>query len=601
MLDDDAKPALRHALAIRIAIGLAQGLVLYALHRWRAQLIPVAYGALEMTAWLVPVAALGAIGAARARTAALWLGAATLVTAVLGGYAMYVWIAPSWEQGLWLPPATAFFTAVTIYILHHLVLPAEAEGRWRASYERYFDEGWKDAVRLALGALFVGALWLLLWLGATLFNLIGLDFLQKLIEKPWFSYPATSVFFAISVHVTDVRIGLVRGARTLVLTLLSWLLPVLTLIAVGFLVALPFTGLKALWATRSSSGIMLAACAGLIILINAAYQDGEGEGFPPLVLKWVARIAAVALGPLALVAAYGLSLRIGQHGLTPSRVHAVACVIVAACYAAGYIWAAVGRGPWMKRLETTNWLTAHVAVVILLAIFSPVLDPTRISVDSQVQRLTSGRVPPAKFDYAFLRFNAGQWGQTALKRLAGDKNPEVAERAKSELKAQHPWGPPVLTQVERRSTLHAAGAPLPASFLQQVWPAGEDPAADCDGPLGVTPPKTPGCEALVTDFDDIPGPEIIVVGPNGHGVYTERNGLWVSLGQLVGQTCPDDRDAVREGRVQVAPAKGREVVIEGRRLVLVPQNTCPPAKTKDGKTAQANGDVTDVAIVKPVK
>ncbi|WP_262423631.1 DUF4153 domain-containing protein [Brevundimonas denitrificans] len=75
---------------------------------------------------------------------------------------------------------------------------------------------------------------------------------------------------------------------------------------------------------------MLSAAAALIILINAAYQDGEPDGAPPVVLQWAARIAGVLLVPLIGLALWGLALRIGQHGLTPERIIAAACVLVGA-------------------------------------------------------------------------------------------------------------------------------------------------------------------------------------------------------------------------------------------------------------------------------
>ena len=113
-----------------------------------------------------------------------------------------------------------------------------------ARYPTYFDVSWKYGVQIVLVGLFTGAFWLLLWLGAALFALIKIDFLSTLLQKPWFSVPATTLAFAAAIHVTDVRVGIVRGARTLSCNLLSWLLPLMVLIAVGFVATLPFTGLE---------------------------------------------------------------------------------------------------------------------------------------------------------------------------------------------------------------------------------------------------------------------------------------------------------------------------------------------------------------------
>ena len=472
-------------------------LALYALYHWLDHIEPTVFGALTTAVWLVPIVFLGAFGALRPRLLILWTIAAAAIAGGLGGYAAFV---HAGEPTMWQPALVTaiILIAATLYILHHLILPAAAEGRWLASYERYFDEAWMDAVRIALSALFVGLLWALLWLGASLFKLIGLSFLQDLIQKSWFAFPATTTFFAFGVHLTDVRVALVRGARVLLLTLLSWLLTVLTVIAVAFLAALPFTGLKTLSAAGSASGTMLAVCAALVVLINATYQDGEQDGYPPAVLKWFRRIAAIALVPLVGVAFSGLARRIGQHGLTPQRINVAACLVVAACYAAGYASAAILRGRWMAPLEWTNWLTAQVAVVLLLALFSPLADPMRLSVSSQVKRLEVGAVAPAQFDFAFLRFHSGRWGREALQRLASEGGSPaanaIASLAKTAQASAESWERPALETSERAERLRPLnGSALPAGFLDQPWDNEDDPANNCSA-------QQP-CPVLVADLD----------------------------------------------------------------------------------------------------
>src|SRR5579862_9521094 len=53
----------------------------------------------------------------------------------------------------------------------------------RLNPPHYFDISWNLGVQVALALLFVGALWLLLWLGASLFELIKIDVLRELIKK----------------------------------------------------------------------------------------------------------------------------------------------------------------------------------------------------------------------------------------------------------------------------------------------------------------------------------------------------------------------------------------------------------------------------------
>ena len=105
-------------------------------------------------------------------------------------------------------------------------------------------------MQLALAFAFVAIFWGVLWFGAILFSLIDLSFIEALIEKSWFAIPATALATAAAIHLTDIRSRLVAAIRVILLSLLSWLLPLMTVIAIGFTASLPFTGLAPLWATH---------------------------------------------------------------------------------------------------------------------------------------------------------------------------------------------------------------------------------------------------------------------------------------------------------------------------------------------------------------
>jgi Domain of unknown function (DUF4153) len=181
----------------------------------------------------------------------------------------------------------------------------------------------------------------------------------------------TTLAFALAIHVTDVQAHIVRGVRTLALTLLSWLMPLFALIAAGFLASLPFTGLDPLWATGNGTSLVLPAAAALAVLINAAYQDGVREQPVALVLRGAGMLAAVALTPLVAIAAYAMMLRVNQYGWTAERVIVAACTVVAAGYAAGYGLAAVTARPWLRPIETASVVMALVVWAVILALFSP--------------------------------------------------------------------------------------------------------------------------------------------------------------------------------------------------------------------------------------
>jgi hypothetical protein len=570
----------RRDTIIRLATGLVQGLLLYVLHQasehkaWPATQPPL-FAALALVVLFVPFVVLAGVSSLRWRTLAGWKLGAVLVAAGLAAYE--IWTAP-YERyagdGVRNLPDGSVFCAIAalLFIGHHLIQPADAERRWIARFENYFDVTWKHGVQLVLSLLFTGAFWLLLFLAAALFKLIGVEAIDKLIKNEAFSYPATTVMFAAAVQLTDVRANLVRGVRSVALTLLAWLLPLMVLIAAGFLASLPFTGLAPLWGTKKAAALLLTAAAFLIVLTNAAYQDGTEK--TPVVLRWTARLAGLLLVPITILAAYGLALRIGQYGLSPDRIIAAASVLIAAGYALGYAIAAVRPGAWMKGLEPTNIAMAFVTIAVLLALFTPIADPKRLSVGDQVKRLERGKVAPDKFDFEFLRFDSARFGRDALDHLKTNANPEIARRAKAAAaltdRTHERTSEPTRPGHDPRITFYPKGARPPEGFLTTSPPEVQyggcfSSDAECDArTLDITGDGRP--EVLTTS-----GWMIEVYGPGDDGVWRKLGGFQPPCSGF------DSRKAVREGSLGVAEPAIKDLTSPAGPMRFSPEDrtTCP--------------------------
>jgi hypothetical protein len=472
----------------RALVGLAQGIALYLLYRatetggW-APTEPLLFAGLLVPTVFVPVMVVAGMGNLRTRTLAVWALLAAFVCAGLGVYDIFrdplaIYGTRAGQPRIAPSPALWACLGLVLFIGHALIVAAEAERKFVASYARHFDVSWKHGVQLALAASFVGAFWALLFLSAELFRLIGIRYLIELIERPWFYVPATTVTLAYAIHVTDARADLVRGVRTLALTLLAWLLPMITAFATAFLLALPFTGLQPLWNTRHATATLLVAAAALIFLINAAYQDGQSGESIARVVRYARGTAALVIVPLVALAAYGLTLRAQQYGWTPQRIIAGACVVVASCYAIGYALAAVRSAFGLKWLEPTNVVAAYVIMAVVLSLFSPVADPARIAVADQLRRLETGRVAPERFDYFFLRFWSGRYGKAALERLAaqteGPQAAAISQGARDAKNALNPWQTRTFSATAQSrsaniAVIHPRGEALPDSFLNLDW------------------------------------------------------------------------------------------------------------------------------------
>ncbi|HEY1631044.1 MAG TPA: hypothetical protein VGF56_06995 [Rhizomicrobium sp.] len=578
----------------RLALGLAQGLVLYLLYRaasahgWPAN-DRALFAPLLLAALYVPLLASQALGTIRVATLLVWCAVAAAAIAWAGWYDRFHTIADVTSPNDILPETLTFVLGFAgLFIAQALVVAGDRERRIVARYASYFEAAWKQGVQMALAAVFVGVFWLVLWLGAGLFGMIKLSFLRELLEKEWFFIPATTLATAASIELTDVRARLVAGLRSVLLSLLGWLLSLLALIAVGFLCGLAVTGLAPLWATKEAAGGLLTAVAALVILINAAYQNGEEAR--PLILRIAMMAGMIVLAPLALIAAYALALRVGQYGWTVSRLVMLYCVIVACCYAAGYAVAALlarGRDGRMALLEYANIAAAALVLLLLGTLVNRFTDPMKIATDDQVARLRSGKVAAADFDYFYLNAETGRFGRRALEKLTTVKTGKDADTirtyAQHALKRDTPEAAPTeALDVARNVAVYPASRALPESFAKQDWSATSVDRGAIPTCLTLAGYR---CEAVFADIDGDGTDEIIVITMPGattwwgtvmqHGA----DGRWQPMGDLRPPHCAGDIEALRAGTYRLAappPPPRRDIVVGDHIIALTLPEMAPP-------------------------
>lgn len=506
----DGRPPERLAGILRIAIGFVQGVALYLLvnaaekNGWPAT-SPTLFIPLIMLAVSVPVILIGGLGQMRWKPLLIWAAIAALVIAGLGLHDALRMSPPDPVLNPNSDPAPSMaliaFGLPALFIAHHLFAAASVDRRLVATYPRYFDLGWTSVVQIGLSVAFVGVMWIVLMLGAQLFKLIGIRAVESIVTSTWFAFPVSCVTFAAAIHITDIRSHLVVGARALALGLLSWLMPVMALFVALFILALPFTGLQPLWSTRSAGAILLASAAALVALINAAYQDGDEHRSRASVLRIAALVASATILPLVLIAGYSIMLRVGQHGLTPQRIGAIAAVVIALVYAVGYLATLWPKFAAMRLLERTNIAAAFASLGVFLLLFTPIADPARIAVDDQMARLAKGKIEPETFDFYFLRWQAGRYGEAALEKLkAQTDTPEkakIAKLAEAAEKQSTPYNATPSMPASERLTLFPAGRTLPADF-----PTAPDTIfAGVSGYSNCISSTTAMCDVFLADID----------------------------------------------------------------------------------------------------
>ncbi len=294
------------------------------------------------------------------------------------------------------------------------------EGAWRFPYAKLHGHAWTDAVIGAAAIAFIGVTFLLAWLIAGLFDLIGIDVVKKLLQKDWFEWMLAGFAFGSTVGLLRERDGLVATLQRLVMVVLGVLAPVLAAALALFLLSIPFTGLAKLWDSAiPATPMMLLAGAGAILLANAVIGNGDDDRSTSRVLRISAQILVVTVLPLAIIAAVSMGQRIGQHGLTPERMWGVVAVGIAIIYGIAGGWSvARGRHEFDDLLRPLQIKLALGLCALAIFLALPILDFGLMSATSQMGRLASGRTPPAKFDWQAMAFDFGPAGRERLTIVA---------------------------------------------------------------------------------------------------------------------------------------------------------------------------------------
>jgi hypothetical protein len=294
------------------------------------------------------------------------------------------------------------------------------EGAWRFPYERLHGHAWMDAVIGAASLFFTGISFLLAWLIAGLFDLIGIELLKDLLQDSWFGWMLAGFAFGAAVGLLRERDALLTTLQRLVMVVFSVLAPVLAAALVLFLASLPFTGLDGLWNSDiPATPLLLVAGAGAVLLTNAVIGNGKAERSPSNVLQWAATALVMTVLPLAIIAALSIGQRIGQYGWTPERIWGVLAVAVAIAYGAAAWWSV-----WRARRDFDDALRPlqiKLAIGLCgLALFLalPIVDFGAISAQSQMARFAAGKVPAAEFDWRAMAFDFGPAGRHRLQEIA---------------------------------------------------------------------------------------------------------------------------------------------------------------------------------------
>lgn len=220
--------------------------------------------------------------------------------------------------------------------------------------------------------------------------------------------------------------------------------------------------------------------------------------------------------------------------------------------------------------------------------FTPLADPARLSVDSQVDRLLSNKVEPEKFDYEFLRYRSARYGVQALARLQGEtKTANAATIRELSAQAAHQSARGTLGTAQPDAAALALtivsrtpGQPVPASFLSTDWGrvSRDRMLPTC---LNFDAMK---CDAYLVDLTGDHKTNVVLFqnGGNIGFVFDQASGGgWELLGKFsIAPDCAAFRDALAKGTFQLIEPRLRDVQVNGQRVEIETTPTLGAACSK---------------------
>lgn len=354
---------------------------------------------------------------------ALWFWMALIFVVVL---AMSVWL--KWQvedSDKWRQHDVFMFYGWRLLLMAMLALPwiqySLHVSREQARYPHFYRQLWLNTLTLLIVFLANGLFWLVLLLWSEMFKLVGIPFFSTLFfDTDWFGYVAFGLITALAVVLARTQSRLVTAVQKLLTFIATGLLPLVALLALMFILTLPFTGLEAISQRVSAAGLMSTLTL-LLLLLMAIVREPQKEALPyPGALRYLIKCSLIVAPIYMLIAGWSLWVRVQQYGWTPERLYGVLVVVVLLVWSFGYLASILRRGRNPLELQGPVILGVSLLTLGLLVLLSsPVIDAWRISVNSHMGLYHSGRIKPDQVSLYMLD-HSGKPGRAALEALQKD-------------------------------------------------------------------------------------------------------------------------------------------------------------------------------------
>lgn len=417
-----------------LIIAIVQGILLFALYRafdtdfWPSD-DPLWSYPLWTLAIAVPLLLLLSLNHGNERRVVQLVAGWAAVLALLAIYTG--WQAEPFEEFPVGSLTFVFCASMTLACFKALMYLQQRANQVPLTYQVLFTNSWRNFLVTALSAIFVLIFWLILVLWGELFRVIEIDFFRDLFREDWFIFPVLGFALGLGMIIFRNLTRVIDTITKLLHALIKLLLPLIILVAVIFLAALPIVGLDVLWATGNGTALLLWLLAVILFFTNAVYQDGrETNPYAPVVHRLI--FSGLCIMPIiSALSLYGLVLRLNQYGWSVERCWAFVVWLILTLLAVGYVIGIVRRrAEWTIDLARVNRYMGLVVLGLMILANSPILDFRKISLNSQMNRVDAGQIELEEFDFWYAKQHLARPGYLAMeemKRQVGDSDPDLLE------------------------------------------------------------------------------------------------------------------------------------------------------------------------------
>lgn len=357
------------------------------------------------------------------RQRALWLWLAAILAVVLG---MGGWLKGNLSgDDLWRQSDALLRYGWCLLLMALLLLPwIQYQLHSEPGMERYvhfYQHEWHNALTLLLIVVANGLVWLIFLLWSGLFELANITFFSRLFfETEWFIYLAIGLVTALTVILARQNVRLMTAIHKLLTLLATGLLPLVSLLAILFLVTLAFTGLAVISLRVSAALLLIMLALSQLLLTAMVWEPHQPRLRYPAPLRYLIITAVMLMPVYVLIASWALWVRIQQYGWTPDRLHGTLLVVVLLVWSLGYVVSLLRRrGDPSRQMGAVHLTVSLLGLALLVLLYTPVLDTWRISVNSHMARYHSGKISADQVSL-FMLSHSGKPGRAALQELQND-------------------------------------------------------------------------------------------------------------------------------------------------------------------------------------